>query len=364
MGALGECRRPIRPAGVWPWVALSLVTAVCRPVRGAATLWNDPAFVDYREAIRAYNDGDHQRALDLLKRSLARCPDNVLCLELAGDVCVLLKMPADAVGHYQRLRTLFPSYREAAFKLADAHDLAGQPEAARKVYLALLQHAPTDQRLLKQLLVLELRHNRDRSALRHAVRFLDTLEWRNERVEEVLVMFETTGKLDRIVSVLEQRVKTTATPAAMRAVAMHHFNARRYAQALTWWERLARRSDADAETLTCVGTCYYRLGKSDKAIEWYRKAIRTDPKFLDAWYNLGVAYLAKGQAKQAIQALRGVILIAPDSADVYEQIGQVYENQLLQMEMAKAYYEKARQVREQQKRSQTTQPSGGPRRKR
>ena len=348
-------RRRCRVAVPWLMVCLSIVAD--RSVWGAADLWQDPAFRDYRAAAQAYNQRQYERAIALAEKSLARYPDNVLALELAGDACVLLKQPARAVPYYERLRARFAAYRETEFKLAEAYDLAGRQDDARRVYQGMLKITPTDRRVLKHLMLLELGSHRDTSALKHALSLLNGWQWENERVEDVLVMFEAAGKLDGLAVAIEDRARTLQTPAAMRAVALHYFNAGRHARALPWWKKLVQARPTDAEAMTCLGTCHYHMKRFDQAAAWYRKAIRADREFVDAWYNLGVVLLGKNQPKLAIQAFRGVILIDPDLPDVYEQIGQIYENQLLELEMAKAYYEKARQVRQAQKRAGATQPS-------
>ena len=209
-------------------------------------------------------------------------------------------------------------------------------------------------------MVLELGGSRQGPAVRHALALLDGWQWRNDRVENVLAMFEAAGKLDRFASVLEERARAMQTPAGIRAVAMHYFNAGRYARALPWWEKLVEASGADAEAMTCAGTCHYHMKQFDHAAQWYRKAIQADRTFVDAWYNLGSVLLAQNRPKQANQALRGAIVVDPSLAEVYEQIGQIYENQLLQLEMAKAYYEKARQVRQAQRKAAATRPTSAP----
>ena len=84
---------------------------------------------------------------------------------------------------------------------------------------------------------------------------------------------------------------------------------------------------------------YHNMKDYDKAIEFYKKAIEQDPQYTEAYSNTGLAYLMKAQefADKSTTDIND-----PKYAQAQKAIKKIYGD-------AKPYYEKARQLKPDQK---------------
>jgi tetratricopeptide (TPR) repeat protein len=80
--------------------------------------------------------------------------------------------------------------------------------------------------------------------------------------------------------------------------------AKRYPEALVWYERAARAAPESAEPAYYMGLAYRDQGQLDQALAAFLRASQIAPDYRDAWYALGRAYVARQEGRQALEALR------------------------------------------------------------
>jgi cytochrome c-type biogenesis protein CcmH/NrfG len=71
-------------------------------------LWDDPAFVCYREATEAMDRHDHARAAALARSAIGHYPDFVLAHFLLGQAALALGRWKDAVAAFHTVVELYP----------------------------------------------------------------------------------------------------------------------------------------------------------------------------------------------------------------------------------------------------------------
>ena len=110
-------------------VLLALVLAAPAPVVAQPT----DADVDVAEAILAVEDKQWDKALDLLRRALARQPDHVEALYYTGVAYMGKRQPAAAVPVLQRARQLSPAESSIALQLGLAYVALEQYDRAATI---------------------------------------------------------------------------------------------------------------------------------------------------------------------------------------------------------------------------------------
>jgi len=90
----------------------------------------------------------------------------------------------------------------------------------------------------------------------------------------------------------------------------------RYPEAIDAYEKALELAPENADVRVDMGTCYRRVGRSDRAAEEFRKAIAIDARHAFAHRNLGVVLAFDLQdKKQAIKEFEEYIRLSPDTPD-------------------------------------------------
>jgi cytochrome c-type biogenesis protein CcmH/NrfG len=71
-------------------------------------LWDDPAFLLYREATEAMDRHDHARAVTLARGAISHYPDFVLAHFLLGQAALALRRWDDAASAFRTVVDLYP----------------------------------------------------------------------------------------------------------------------------------------------------------------------------------------------------------------------------------------------------------------
>ena len=93
---------------------------------------------DVSEALEAANGGEYAAAIESADRILAVDPLNAKAYYLRGISELASDDPVAAAGSLRRALYVDPTFALAAFQLARAHDLRGDPQAARRAYARTL----------------------------------------------------------------------------------------------------------------------------------------------------------------------------------------------------------------------------------
>jgi cytochrome c-type biogenesis protein CcmH/NrfG len=92
------------------WTVLGMAFGAVAGAGGAfgQRLWDDPAFMLYREAVEAMDRRDHARAAALARSALGHYPDFVLAHFLLGQAARALGRWGEAAAAFRAVVELYP----------------------------------------------------------------------------------------------------------------------------------------------------------------------------------------------------------------------------------------------------------------
>lgn len=159
-------RHPRR--GTLPALAVSLALAglVPGPAR-AQTLWDDPAFALYRQAVEAMDRRDYLRARDLAAEALRHYPDHLLAHYLAGQAALARGEWAEAATAFEQVVQRYPESFAARREHAIALEQAGRTADAVPAYEGALAQREDHEDTRVRLAFLLLRTGAADRALPH-----------------------------------------------------------------------------------------------------------------------------------------------------------------------------------------------------
>ena len=153
----------MRYQGCSSFAALGLaLCALAAPVGSEAqSLWEDPAFALYRQAVDALEAKDYARASALAAESIKAYPDNVLAYYVRGQAALAEQRWPDAATSFRRLTELYPGSFAGQRDLALALQQGGKTDEAVRAYEAALALRPDseDVQLRLAFLFLKARQN-------------------------------------------------------------------------------------------------------------------------------------------------------------------------------------------------------------
>ena len=102
---------------------------------------------------------------------------------------------------------------------------------------------------------------------------------------------------------------------AMITLGNAYYDAKQYADAITWYEKALTKVPTNTDVRTDLGTAYYYSGNLDKAKAEWTEVLKEDPNKLQAHYNFGVLYsnLTPPDNENATKEWQAVIKIDPNS---------------------------------------------------
>jgi cytochrome c-type biogenesis protein CcmH/NrfG len=114
---------------------------------------------------------------------------------------------------------------------------------------------------------------------------------------------------------LEQAVKQNPNdPDLLIHLGNAYFDADKYLEAASAYERSLALAPNNPNVLTDLGTMYRAAGQYNKAVECYNKAIALDPQHQNARFNKGVVYLYDLQnIQEAIAAWQELLAVYPEA---------------------------------------------------
>ena len=121
--------------------------AICAATSGASTaaaqsLWDDPAFALYRQAVDAMEAKDFPRASALADEAIKAYPDHVMAYYLRGQAALAERRWPDAATAFGRVVALYPGSFAGQRDLGTALQQAGRTDDAARAYQAALALRP------------------------------------------------------------------------------------------------------------------------------------------------------------------------------------------------------------------------------
>jgi len=129
-----------RRSGGNRWTAVSLAfCAICSATSGiegagAQTLWDDPAFALYRQAVEAMDRKDYAQAADLAGQAAARFPSHVLAYYLKGQATAAAGGWAEAAAAFEKVVELYPASFAGQRDLGTSYEHLGRADDAIRAW--------------------------------------------------------------------------------------------------------------------------------------------------------------------------------------------------------------------------------------
>jgi Flp pilus assembly protein TadD len=135
--------RPHRPRfrGAIAAVALAWLVPASAP---AQSIWEDPAFVLYRQGLDALDAKDYVKAETLAREATRAYPEHVLAFYLWGQAALGQSKWQEAADALGKVTTLYPEAGSAQSDLGVAYQQLGRIEDAARAYEAALAIRPSD----------------------------------------------------------------------------------------------------------------------------------------------------------------------------------------------------------------------------
>ena len=147
---------------------------------GAQTIWDDPAFALYRQALEAMDKKDYARAGELAAQSITKQPGNVLAHYLRGQAAAAQSRWDDAAAAFAKVAELYPESFAARRDLGiSLENLNRLPDAVRAYDAALALKDQDDLRARLAMILI------DAGEEPRAFKELQTLAARNSTVPQV-----------------------------------------------------------------------------------------------------------------------------------------------------------------------------------
>ena len=323
-----------------------------------ADIWDDPAFKDLSKGIELYNAEELDAAESAVRTSLAKFDDNILAHYLLGEILLEKQQWKDAADHFRRTIRLYPKFSEGHRRLGFSLTSMDDFRAAERSFQKALSLAPEDVNALKGLAHCSGKLGKRVQAIKYYNDVLAKLGGADIDTLVALVnLYEEEGEITKAIRHLTLLLSVEKTPQRVKRLSILLFNEKRYDDAAPLLGALVTEGAADAEVYYCLGMTRYALNDKDGCIEALQKALDIKPDYPEALYNLAVVFIEKKLVPRAIQLLTRCIAVNPDFVSAYETLGQVFEYFQYDIEEARKWYAKAKEVKDRLDKAAASQPA-------
>jgi choline-sulfatase len=266
----------------------------------------------------AYFAGDDPRALDLLRRVLARNPDMRDVWSMVARSLDRQGRTAEALAAWDRLLELSAGDAGMTLLVGERHLAAGDVERAR----GLAEAAATAEPERAEELLAEVDFARGdgvagRAKLEKAVASGHASETARRRLALDAL---ASGSPERAVELLAP-TGDEGEPESWILLALALSDAGRQQEGLDRLEQARRASRPEASFYENLGVALLALERHDKARAALEQAVKLAPGAASAWNALGVACARSGDARGALAAWRRAVGADPSLADAWFNLG-------------------------------------------
>lgn len=219
--------------------ALALVILAPASIAGQ-TLWDDPPYALYRQAVEAFQRKDYEEASRLAGQAIEHYPDHLLAHYLQGQAALATSKWQTAAAAFAKVVERYPASFAARRDLGTALEQLGKTDEASRAYEAALAQRP------------------DAEDLRVRLAFLLLQAGHRERAEPHLVRFAEQG---------------SKRPEVWTAVARMRYEREEFAASETAFRRAAELHD-DGKTWFNLAVVRLRLDDRQGALQAFERAAR------------------------------------------------------------------------------------------
>ena len=322
-----------------------------------------------------FGEKNYDRASALIRKALARDPNNYEALLTQGLLHLAQADTAKAIAHFERMSAVFPTVPKVRYHLALAflatnnapeamnhlnQAMRQDPEYAEPVLLLAEIHTRKGDSSTAIVLLSELIRNRPRLADAHLL-LANAYRLRNNLDESLAVykglreMYPNNARVPLLMgSVLLQQSKTNQARAAFEKslqLAPNYLPAleqvialdlaqKQFSPALDRIQKELERNPAAPELHILLAKAYYEKGETNSVEKALLRSIELDPMHREPYVLLARLYVARNEHVQAIARLKGLIARDPRDVPALMLLGMIH-NQLDDFTAAREMYEKA-----------------------
>jgi len=276
----------------------------------SVNMTNDEVQVQLTEALKLYQKGENQDALDAYERILAHSPDHVDALNMAGATAFQGGDVGRALGYLDKAMLAHPSHPQAYLNLGVILEQHGRTDEAVNAYRASLAADP-DQVLARLNLGNALATLGQASAALEAYDIVLKREPENlDALNNKGLALKSLGDMQNAEATLREAV------------------------------RIAPQSE---QSWINFGLVLRLAGKIDEAFAAYEQALRINPASTKALNNLAVLHRWQGNLDEAEGLCRGVLKRHPDTVEALNNLGDILQA-LGRVDEARAAFERVLEI--------------------
>jgi tetratricopeptide (TPR) repeat protein len=99
---------------------------------------------------------------------------------------------------------------------------------------------------------------------------------------------------------------------------------KRYSEAITVYQKLAKANPRDPNYLNLIGIAYMKNGDLRSARTQFERCIKLEPRFADAYNNLGATWYTDKNFKRALENYQRAVALQPGVAGYHTNVGFAY----------------------------------------
>ena len=121
------------------------------------------------------------------------------------------------------------------------------------------------------------------------------------------------ARVDQLTATINSDPKNTT---AIVQLANVYFDAERFSDAITWYEKALALDPKNADVSTDLGVSYYYTNRTDEALKRFEESLKIDPKHTKTLLNKGIVLaFGKEDLKGAAAEWQKVVDLAPSSPE-------------------------------------------------
>ncbi|MEI6947653.1 tetratricopeptide repeat protein [Paraflavisolibacter sp. H34] len=185
----------------------------------------------------------------------------------------------DAIKHLNAAMTEDPANAEVPYMIARSYaDMMNYKQAVGYFQKALAID-PAQSRWIYEMSLMYYGMHDDQNALKYMLEAADKgLKRDNEYLENLGIAYLNVKKFDQGLSILKEALQRRPSDVnLLNMIAEALYDAKRYNEAIEYWDQLLALDKTNAEALYMIGLSYQRKGEKEKGTFLCDKAIQMDP---------------------------------------------------------------------------------------
>jgi protein O-GlcNAc transferase len=273
-------------------------------------------------AIEHYQSGDFRKAESICRKVLKKRPENADALHFLGVICSASGQHDLAIDYIKRALQIDPNFADAYNNLGNVFQKNKRPDEAISCYQKALNLNPKSAITYYNLGVSLQDKGRLDEAIVHYRKALQFNFNSCGLFNNLGLALQNKGHLDEAINCYQNAIRLDP------GFAEAYYNLgnvikdkQQLDEAVVLYQKALQLNPEYADAYNNLGIVLREKGQLDEAISCFRNALQLNPNFADAYSNLGDAFQEKGQLDEAvITCCKKALEINPDQAEAYCQL--------------------------------------------